>query len=151
MSFGLFYNRYDLSIELSPIYPLLGLLFYSYLTIMLSRHVFSVSRDVTADTICGALCIYLLLGILWAFVYAGLESVAPGSFNFPDDPARSELTPIQRFLGFSFITLTTLGYGNIAPATHIADTLTSAQAIVGQIFLTVLVARLVALHITAQH
>lgn len=147
MAGGMLFNRLDPSVEINPIYPALGLVFYGYLTIMLARHVFSVTPEVTTDTICGALSIYLLLGVLWTFAYAWLESSAPGSFNFPEDPGRGGLGAFQRLIGFSFITLTTLGYGNISPASHLADTLCSAEALIGQIYLTVLVARLVALHI----
>lgn len=131
----------------TPLYAAAALAFYGYLTVLLARHVFSHSPRVTTDTLCGALSIYLLMGVIWTFAYVALETIAPGSLDFPDDPGRAGLTPFQRLLGFSFITLTTLGYGNITPATNVADTLCSAEAIVGQVYLTVLVARLVALHI----
>ena len=55
---------------------------------------------------------------------------------------------IERLIGFSYTTLTTLGYGNIAPATRQADALTTLEAMVGQIYVAIVIARLVALQIT---
>ena len=130
----------------SAMFPATALAFFGYVTFLLARDVFSDNRKVTADTICGALSVYLLVGVLFTFAFALLEGLQPGSFIFPEDPGRTG-NHVQRLLGFSFITLTTLGYGNISPATHRADALCSLEAIVGQVYLTVLVARLVALQI----
>ncbi len=97
------------------------------------------------NTSCGSLSVYLLLGLLWAFAFALLESAVPGSFSGIE--RGMGFTDYKRFFGFSFVTLTTLGYGNVVPLTPRADALAVAEAIVGQIYLTVLVARLVALNL----
>jgi hypothetical protein len=101
---------------------------------------------VTVDTLFAAVAAYLLFGVAWSFAFAMLELAAPGSFAVagaqPVDPAR-----FDRFLGFSFITLTTLGYGNVAPASPQADALATFEAVVGQIYLAVVIARLVGLHV----
>jgi voltage-gated potassium channel len=101
---------------------------------------------VTIDTLFAAVAAYLLFGVAWSFAFAMLELAAPGSFAVagaqPFDPAR-----FDRFLGFSFITLTTLGYGNVAPASPQADALATFEAVVGQIYLAVVIARLVGLHV----
>jgi hypothetical protein len=89
----------------------------------------------------------MLMGLTWAMAYQLLEFFEPGSFNFPNDALPDNVSPIQRILSFSFVTITTLGYGNITPASPKADALSSAEALVGQIYITVLVARLVALQI----
>jgi hypothetical protein len=124
---------------------LLGIVFFGYVIALVLASVFRDSRRVSADTICGALSVYLLLGLLWAFAFALLESAAPGSFSGVDDGA--SFTRYKRFLGFSFVTLTTLGYGNVVPLTPRADALAVSNAIVGQLYLTVLVARFVALNL----
>jgi hypothetical protein len=100
---------------------------------------------VTIETICAALAVYLFLGLIWVFAYNLLEVVEPGSFSF--GAGGDDESPFSRFIGFSFVTLTTLGYGNISPMNPRADALSYTEAIIGQIYLTVLVARLVAMEL----
>jgi hypothetical protein len=128
------------------IYLLLVLSFLVFITALMTRDVLT-TRDVTLDTISESLAVYMLMGLTWAIAYRLLEFSEPGSFNFPNDALPADVSPIQRILSFSFVTITTLGYGNITPATAKADALASAEALVGQIYITVLVARLVALQI----
>ena len=108
---------------------------------------FRDSSSVTLDTICGALAAYLLIGVGWAFAYALLNQVNPGSIVGLRSEAGS--SRYEDYLGFSFVTLTTLGYGNVVPANAKADALAVGQAMLGQIYLTVLVARLVALNLVS--
>jgi hypothetical protein len=96
---------------------------------------------VTADLILGALCSYLLLGILFAIVYRLIDAYFPGSFNLVTGQGESMST----FTYFSFTTLTTLGYGDITPAASGVRQLVILEALLGQIYLAVLVARLVGL------
>ena len=124
----------------------LGLVFFGYVTSMMLRHVFLYTRRVSADTVCGALSVYLLMGVVWAFAYALLELAEPSSFSFGAAVASGK-TDIRSFLSFSFVTLTTLGYGNVVPITAKGEALATTEAIVGQVYLTVLVARLVAIHL----
>ena len=106
-------------------------------------------RTVTLDTIAGASCVYLFVGFLWASLFALLDHLQPGSIQFPaawaNAPPGAEMA---RYVYFSFVTLTTLGYGDIVPATVDASGLVVAEAVVGQLYLTVLVARLVGLHLS---
>ncbi len=124
-------------------YPLLGVLFLSYVTILLGRGIFRHEGDVTGNVLCGAVSIYLLLGFVWAFGYALIERLEPGSIR---GSAEGPLD-LQQLIGFSFVTLTTLGYGDVVPVTQRARTLATAEAIAGQLYLAVLVARLVGLHL----
>ena len=120
--------------------------FYSVVAALLMNSLFQAQDRISMDTLNGAVSVYLILGLLWAMAYAVLELASPGSFRFG-----AETVPVgamfERFLGFSFTTLTTLGYGNIAPATPQADALAIMEAIAGQIYLAVVIARLVALQI----
>lgn len=96
------------------------------------------------DRIVGAICVYILIGLAWASVYETLESVTPGSFRFPVDTAWT--TPgAHRFRYFSFVTLATVGYGDITPISLLAGTLASLEAVSGQLYIGITVARLVAL------
>lgn len=124
---------------------LLAICFFGYVIALVLGSVFRDSRKVSVNTICGGLSVYLLLGLLWVFAFALLEKTAPGSFSGIEPTISS--TSYERFFGFSFVTLTTLGYGNIVPLTPRANALAVSEAIVGQIYLTVLVARLVALNL----
>ncbi|MEM8874659.1 MAG: ion channel [Planctomycetota bacterium] len=126
------------------VFLLVTLAFYFVVGVLLLVAMFD-GRRVTADTICQAMSVYLLLGLIGAMAYALLESVVPGSFSFPAGAAEPDR--FDRFLGFSFVTLTTLGYGNISPASPRADALTTLQAAAGQIYLAIVVARLVGVQI----
>jgi Ion channel len=96
------------------------------------------------DRIVGAICVYVLLGLAWASVYETLDGVAPGSFRFPADTGWATPGPL-RYRYFSFVTLATLGYGDVTPVTIVAGTLASIEAIAGQLYIGITVARLVAL------
>jgi hypothetical protein len=97
-----------------------------------------------SERILGAVCVYLLIGLAWAKVYQTLDVVNPGSFRFPADTAWA--TPsLPRYAYVSFITLATVGYGDVTPTTSIAGTLAWLEAVTGQLYLAITVARLVAL------
>jgi hypothetical protein len=102
---------------------------------------------VTADKIYGALCVYLIIGLTWGFVFLTLEGFQPGSFLF----GQARLSGIEKdpapLVYFSFVTLSTVGYGDITPLSPPARSFAFMEAIIGQIYLAVLVARLVGLHI----
>jgi hypothetical protein len=96
------------------------------------------------DRILGAISVYLLIGLAWAKVYETLDVVTPGAFRFPADTAWAA-HGLPRYAYLSFITLATVGYGDITPATPIAGTLAWLEAVTGQLYLAITVARLVGL------
>ena len=96
-------------------------------------------RRVTYETILGALCTYVLLGLLFAFVYLAVSDLSGPFFAQPGPHAQSE------YLYFSFVTLTTLGFGDLSPDVGLPQALTVLEALSGQIFLVTMVARLVTL------
>lgn len=114
--------------------------FLSYATILLARRIFSIKK-VTADTIQGGICIYLLLGILWTLFYIIIYSFDNSAFFCESGDIRN------KFFYFSFTTLTTVGYGDIFPKNKIAMVFCSLESIAGQIYLAVFIARLVGLYI----
>ena len=106
------------------------------------------SGRVTADRIYAAICAYLLIGYAWAFGYALFDEFQPGAFAGPTEIARDDyLGRVMQMRYFSFITLATVGYGDIVPRAPGARTLAILEAIVGQFYLVALVGRLVGLHI----
>lgn len=136
--------------ETQAISHVLSILFLSHIVIVLLRYVFTVTR-VDTDTIFASLCIYLLLGILWAVVYSLLQQIQPQAFLYAhvgEQPMRFGAEGASLALYFSFVTITTLGYGDIVPISEAARGLVSLQAICGQLYLAVLVAWLVGLHIS---
>lgn len=94
---------------------------------------------VTTDSVMGAACAYLLFGICFALIYATVGQFMSGGF-FGTGKA-----PTSDFLFFSFTTLTTVGYGNLVPATPVGQSLAMVEALSGQIYLVVVVARLVSI------
>lgn len=104
-------------------------------------------RRVDANMICAALCFYLIVGLFWGSLYAVLESFQPHSFSSADLSLGTGQEEVRhRLQYFSFVTLTTLGYGDISPATRAAAALCQTEAIIGQFITVVLVARLVGIH-----
>lgn len=96
------------------------------------------------DRILGATSVYLLIGLAWAKVYETLDVVTPGAFRFPADTAWAA-SRLPRYAYLSFITLATVGYGDVTPVTPIAGTLAWLEAITGQLYLAITVAQSVAL------
>jgi voltage-gated potassium channel len=112
------------------------------------------NSQITLETLKAAVCVYLLIGLLWVYLFAIIDLIIPGSFlirrglegNHYGHLMVSEAFP--KLLYFSYATLTTLGYGDILPLSGLAQTFSYLEAIVGQLYLTVLIARLVGMHIT---
>jgi len=105
------------------------------------------AHRVDADKIFAAICVLFLLGWFWSYVYVVLDKQTEGgAFK----GLRDEHGAVEDSGGltyFSFVTLTTLGYGDITPRTPFARVLATLQALMGQLYLAILVARLVALQI----
>jgi len=97
-------------------------------------------RRVTYETVLGALCAYVLVGLLFAFLYLAVGELRDEPFfTQPGPHAQSE------YLYFSFVALTTLGFGDLSPSVGLPQALTVLEALLGQVFLVTLVARLVTL------
>ena len=120
------------------------LLFIGYTIVVIVRFIFDQTR-IDRETICAAVSAYLLLGVFWSIVYALMEQASPGSFTLPS--VDGEITTYN-FMYFSFTTLTTLGYGDILPNAETARSLTNLEAILGQLYLAVIIARLVGMQIS---
>ncbi|MGW8266852.1 MAG: potassium channel family protein [Longimicrobiales bacterium] len=104
----------------------------------------------TADRLAGAISVYLLLGLLWAMVYGIVAMSAPGSFSGTGVLGPDDAGTARDFIYFSFVTLTTLGYGDILPVASGARTLAWMEAVFGQLYVAVTIARLVSLQVSGQ-
>lgn len=131
--------------------PALGLLFqvpvilfFGYAVISILGHIFR-RQEVTLHIIFAAVSVYLLLGICWSSIFVLIERFIPGSFNMPGDTA---MITTSTFTYFSFVTLTTLGYGDITPVSSEARALATIEAVLGQIYMTVLIAWLVGVYVS---
>jgi hypothetical protein len=102
-------------------------------------------KEVTRDLIVGAAVVYLLMAIMWTFIFTVVETLHPGSFSIPEG---QYIGATQSFLYYSFVTLTTLGYGDITPVTGLARSLCILEAVIGQLYLVVQVAWLVGVHVS---
>ncbi len=121
-----------------------GIIFIGYIIVLILKHIFK-QNNVTLETIYGAIVVYILIGLLWVFLYNLTEFIHPGSFSIAADIASESKKSLYYF---SFVTLTTLGYGDITPVSDQAKSLAMLEAIVGQMFIAVLIARLVGIHIS---
>lgn len=120
--------------------------FLGYSIFIMFRSIFTALK-VEKELIFGAVSLYFLLGLLWAFLYVLVLILFPGSFRQEGLWDDSSLRIFQHFLYFSFVTLTTLGYGDIAPISAIARQLSILEAVIGQLYLATLVAGLVGAHL----
>jgi hypothetical protein len=133
-----------------------GLVFIALVASVIAWNVWR-ETEVSADTIVGGIAVYLLLAVAWSMAYQLLEFLVPGSLEVVSGsgghwgPWEAAPGEYPRLFFFSFVTITTLGYGDIVPASAPAAALTSVEAVVGPLYLTILIARLVGLHIASSN
>jgi hypothetical protein len=118
-------------------------MFFTFLVVLILNNLCK-EKKITADVIAGAICGYLLIGLMWANFFSVLEILQPGSFQVPDHLT----TDSSIFTYYSYVTLTTLGFGDIVPMTNQARSLSVLESVVGPIYLAVVVARLVGMGIS---
>ena len=136
---------------------LLDLIALLFVTSVIIGSVMQPGR-IGVDKIFGAVCGHLLLGLVWALGYGALEISQPGSFSIGESTTSTlqhrvnelpapHFADLDEFIYFSLVTLSTLGYGDMVATTRAARSLAALEAVVGQLYLAVLVARLIGLHI----
>ncbi len=135
--------HYTLKIQaLDRIQQGLSAVFLMQMLFMIWVHIEKEKNEVTSDLILGAACAYVLLGMLWAYAYYFLENFHPNSFKVAENPGND----MWDFYYYSFVTLTSLGYGDILALTRSARALSILEAITGQLYLAIMISRLVGLH-----
>ena len=124
---------------------IVALLFYLFTTVIAFRSLLTGNR-INLNMIMGSICVYILVGISWSIFYFFVSVIHPGAFN-----GVTVIGAKQQFydlLYYSFVTLSTLGYGDITPVTPIARTLAYIEALFGQFYIAILVASFVGMHIS---
>jgi hypothetical protein len=123
----------------------LVIVFYSWAAVLIVASLFR-RQAVSPDSVFGAICGYLLLGMAWGVLYSMLDTIRPGSFEVGSrlaEQVQADHSRIHLFTYYSFITLTTVGYGDVTPLSTPARTCAWLEALTGQFYLAVLVAGLV--------
>ena len=123
---------------------LCGAAFFLFAIIQMLIFIYS-HKEVTRDLIVGAAVVYLFMALMWTFIFIVVETLHPGSFNLPEGQG---FEATRQFVYYSFVTLTTLGYGDITPISSLARSLCVLEAVIGQLYLVVQVAWLVGIHVS---
>lgn len=126
--------------EVTLAYRVVGLVFFIGTTVKCGHQVL-FTHTAPGNAIAGTLAIYLLLGLIWATLYAITLYFIPHAFNGIAPSSGADTFP--RILYFSYVTLATLGYGDISPAVPISKTLAYLQAVAGTFYVAIIVASLI--------
>jgi hypothetical protein len=130
----------------APASDIVGALFLMLVCYGILSDIFS-RDEITTDTVFGAAAVYLILGLLFARLFLLVEHLSPGSFQITGDLARNVTErPLGVLHYFSLITLTTVGYGDIIPISPFARSLAAVEAVIAQLYIAAVIARLVALY-----
>ena len=119
--------------------------FYAFIAVAVFLEVIK-TRQVTADTMYGAVCVYLLVGVTFGSLYDLIETLHPGSFQINVDVAGPGEIRWRTLIFFSFMTLTTIGFGDITPTTVQTQSLTAIEGVIGVLYVAVLIARVVGIY-----
>ncbi len=119
--------------------------FYLMTTLIAFQELFRPS-PIDLNKIMGSVCIYLLAGLNWALLYYFEELLHPGAFAGLDTSSVEEM--MFNLIYYSYVTLSTLGYGDITPLAPIAKVLAVLEALFGQFYIAILVAIIVGIHVS---
>jgi voltage-gated potassium channel len=133
------------STGLALVYLPAAILFFVFIVAQLLRFVL-LSPRVDANVLCASLCGYLILGLLFAAVYTAVARLSPAAFTLPSVAGAPETMKGSTAFYFSFITLSTVGYGDILPVSKAARMLSVMEAITGLFYVSVLISRMVSLY-----
>lgn len=136
-------TRFDPSALLIAVRYLLAVAFYGFAVYVVLHNIHK--REVTIDVIVGSVSAYLLIGVMWAFLYQLLNLISPGSF-LSTIASETGSGTIDYFY-YSFVTLTTLGFGDIVPVSSVARSFTALEAVTGVLFMAIVIARVIGLHV----
>jgi hypothetical protein len=129
-----------------PVFLTAGLVLIAFVVANLLRFVLR-APSVNMEVLCASISAYLMLGLLWTIAYWLVDQLTPGAFAFNTNEGRQSIRGFNAFY-FSFVTLSTVGYGDITPVSKVARMLAAMEAMTGLLYVAVLIARLVALYST---
>jgi hypothetical protein len=128
-----------------------GGVYLAYLALVIVLIVTELVRDahINADHVMGGLCVYILLGIFFSLLFSLIEQAWPGSFNFGQHGQHPDLINLTALLYYySFVNLMTIGFGDVVPMSHMAQTLSILEGLLGQFYLVFFMASLVGRYIS---
>jgi hypothetical protein len=129
-----------------PVFLTAGLVLIAFVVANLLRFVLR-APSVNVEVLCASISAYLMLGLLWTVAYWLVDQLTPGAFAFGTNVERQSIRGFNAFY-FSFVTLSTVGYGDITPVSKVARMLAAMEAMTGLLYVAVLIARLVSLYST---
>jgi len=144
---GRWLNHYRPDLVPPEVFLIGGIVFGLFVVGNLLRFVLN-APSVNTEVLCASISAYLLLGLLWTLGYWLIADLIPDAFAFNASTVADRSMKGLNGLYFSFITLSTVGYGDITPVSKVARMLAAAEATAGLLYVAVLIARLVALHAT---
>ncbi len=142
---GKWINQFRPDLLPPEVHLITSFVFVSFVLLQFLNFILRAPR-VNSEVLCAGVAGYLLLGVLWMFAYILTARMIPGSFSFNVGAPTTHLLQGFDALYFSFITLSTVGYGDITPLSHGARMLAMTEAMTGTIYIAVLISRLVALY-----
>jgi hypothetical protein len=140
-------NHYRPDLVPAEVFLTGGILFVIFVVGNLLRFVLAAS-SVNTEVLCASISAYLLLGLVWTFGYWLVAEIIPDAFAFNGSTGANTVMKGFNGLYFSFITLSTVGYGDITPVSKVARMLAAMEGITGLLYVAVLIARLVAIQAT---
>jgi hypothetical protein len=144
---GRWVNHFQPHLIHPAIFLVAGIALIAFVVVNLLRFVLGAS-EVDAEVLCASVSAYLMLGLIWTMAYWLVETLSPGAFAFNTTTGTKETMEGFNAFYFSFITLSTVGYGDITPVSKVARMLAATEAMTGLLYVAVLIARLVALYST---
>ncbi len=122
-------------------------LLFSYIALLIFIDVLT-ARKVTADIVAGGVSVYLLIGLIFSLIYHAYYILDPSAFTMADQiisTGQEGSSYLYLFNYFSYVTMTTLGYGDITPASLEARTMVQVETLMGQLYVAIFIARLVSI------
>ena len=142
---GRWINHFRPDLVPPRVFLVAGLVLIAFVVANLLRFVLR-APSVNTEVLCASISAYLMLGLMWTMAYWLVDQLTPGgAFSFNTNAGRRSMSGFNAFY-FSFITLSTVGYGDITPVSRIARWLAAMEAMTGLLYVAVLIARLVALY-----
>ena len=143
---GRWINHFQPDLVPPPVFLTAGLVLIAFVVANLLRFVLR-APSVNAEVLCASISAYLMLGLLWTLAYWLVDQLTPGAFAFNTAMGTHSIRGFNAFY-FSFITLCTVGYGDITPVSKVARMLAAMEGITGLLYVAVLIARLVSIYST---
>jgi hypothetical protein len=144
---GRWINHFQPHLVHPAIFLVAGIGLVAFVVVNLLRFVLR-APSVDVEVLCASISAYLMLGLIWTMAYWLVEQLTPGAFTFNTNTGTKETMEGFNAFYFSFVTLSTVGYGDITPVSKVARMLAAAEAMTGLLYVAVLIARLVGLYST---